>query len=505
MSEEKTKQNKPNVKPSTLFTRDNLEILRGFDDEIFDMIYLDPPFNSNRTYNVIYKDRENKRKQVEAFKDTWTMNDITAAEFGELAHSDPLIHALIRSLAGISGDAHQAYLTMMAVRLVEMRRVLKPTGSIYLHCDPTMSHSLKLVMDAVFGLQNYRNTIVWERSYQHNLAKKRLDTVSDTLLFYSKSADFKFNAQYDKVSETDMLKKFPYLEKETNRRYTHDKLEQTSNMKPGDKVRIIQGRKVVTELGWRWSQAKFDKRIKENPNLIYWTNAGRPRYKRYAEEYEGRMLNNIWTDIKGLGSNSKERVHFGTQKPLALLERIIKMSSDVGDWVLDPFCGCATTCVAAQRLNREWVGIDIAPIAVDLVKERLKKVIPLETQNVIARVDVPKRKGEIIRTPKEKLKHRLFGIQQGMCLLCLRQFDFVDMQMDHEVPRAQGGQDDDRNMQLLCAACNLQGKGKLTMAEARVKIRDWGIYKPENEPKLKEALKRLQEFRDELTKEKNRK
>jgi len=326
MSEEKTKQNEPNVKPSTLFTRDNLEVLRGFDDEIFDLIYLDPPFNSNRDFNVIYEVGENNPVQEEAFKDTWTMDDVTIAEIDELASCAPQLHGVIKAVSVINGDSHGAYLTKMAVRLIELHRVLKQTGSIYLHCDPTMSHSLKLVMDAIFGVRNFRNEIIW--SYQTGGVSKRwFGRKHDVLLFYSKTDKYKIDLTRVKEKRSAEVLR-----------------------------RLSNGVESAT-------------RAKDEERLPF----------------------DVW-GIPALNAMSKERTGWPTQKPLELLRRIVEASSNEGDWVLDPFCGCATTCVAAAELKRNWVGIDASPIAVDLVKTRLKK--KLETQNVIARDDVPKRKGK---------------------------------------------------------------------------------------------------------------
>jgi len=302
MSEEETKQNKPNVKPSTVFTRDNLEVLRGFDDEIFDLIYLDPPFNSNRDFNVIYEVGENKPVQEEAFKDTWTMDDVTAAEIGEIARRAPKLHGVIRAVSAINGDSHEAYLTKMAVRLIELHRVLKPTGSIYLHCDPTMSHSLKLVMDAIFGVRNFRNEIIW--SYQTGGVSKRwFGRKHDVLLFYSKTDKYKI-----------------------------------------DLTRVKE---------------------KYSAEILRHLSTGVESATRAKDEE--RLPFDVWV-IPTLNAMSKERTGWPTQKPLELLRRIVEASSNEGDWVLDPFCGCATTCVAAAELKRNWVGIDASPIAVDLVK-----------------------------------------------------------------------------------------------------------------------------------------
>jgi len=524
MSEEKTKQNEPNVKPSTVFTRDNLEVLRGFDDEIFDLIYLDPPFNSDRNYNVIYKDIENKRVQEEAFRDIWTMDDVTAAEIGELASRSPKLHDIIRAVGNTNGDSHGAYLTKMAVRLIELRRVLKQTGSIYLHCDPTMSHGLKLVMDAIFGVGNFRNEVVWKRTSSHNSAR-RFGPIHDVILFYSGSDKYTWNRVTLPLDKNYVERHYRYRDEKG--RFSSSDLT-AAGARRGDSGKPWRGVDPNdTDRHWsvptadalpEWfvfpegyadmsTQERLD--VMDAQGLISWPkkpknkdDKPKPRFKRYYGKHSAAFLQDMITDIQPIKAGQEEQTPFPTQKPLALLRRLIEASSKEDDWVLDPFCGCATTCVAAAELDRKWVGIDIAPMAVDLLKTRLKK--KLETHRVIVRNDVPRRKGGIIRTKKEILKELLFGFQHGMCLLCLRFFDFEDMQMDHEVPRAQGGQDDARNMQLLCGTCNLRVKGGRTMAQALVRIGDFGTYQADNKPKLAEARRRLQKFRDELDKKKEK-
>jgi len=528
MSEEKTKQNEPNVKPSTLFTRDNLEVLRGLESATFDLIYLDPPFNSNRKYNVFYKDRENKPVQEEAFRDIWTMDDVTAAEIGELASISPKLHSIIRAVGDSNGDSHEAYLTKMAVRLIELRRVLKPTGSIYLHCDPTMSHSLKLVMDTIFGVGNFRNEVIWKRTSSHNRAR-RFGPIHDVILFYSASSKYAWNRVTAPLDKNYVEQYYKHWDKRGRFRLSDltgagtrrgDSGEPWGEIDPNDTNRHWEVPPDGALPDWfvfpeGYAQMTIQERLDvlDAQGLIYWPknpkkskdpkkkNAKpKPQFKRYYGKHSGSVLQDMIMDIKPVQAGQKEQTPYPTQKPLALLRRLIEASSNEGDWVLDPFCGCATTCVAATELKRKWVGIDIAPLAVDMVKARLKNEIPLETQNVIARVDVPKRKSGIIRTQKETLKEILFGIQRGMCMLCLRRFYFEDMQVDHEIPRAQGGQDDDRNMQLLCAVCNMNFKGARTMAQASVRIRKSGIYKAENEPRLAIARRRLQDFRKDLDK-----
>ena len=261
-----------------------------------------------------------------------------------------------------------------------------------------MSHYLKTTMDCIFGEDNFQNDIVWKRYAPHSLASASFDTVSDFILFYTKDfAQASFNKVYGELSEKCINKKFPYLERETGRRYQHVALEQSSNSSSARESRIIEGKEIQGTIGWRWTQETFDERTQENPYLIYWTRNGRPRYKIYADEYKGIELGNIWTDIPYLSSGDGERTGYPTQKPVKLLERIIKASSNKGDIVFDPFCGCATTCVAAEKLNRQWIGIDISIKAYELVNKRLTKEVAdpndlFKYQNIVhMRTDPPKR------------------------------------------------------------------------------------------------------------------
>ena len=266
-----------------------------------------------------------------------------------------------------------SYLSYMAERLAAMERLLKPTGSIYLHCDPTASHYLKVIMDDVFGAKNFRNEITWKRYATHSLASGAYDTVSDIILFYSRTENNFFDCQYGTATEVELAEKFPHTEKETGRKYQHAALEKSANKSSAGEERIILGRTVTTKLGWIWSQETFDERIKENPNLIYWTRTGRPRYKIYEDEYAGIPLGNIWVDVPYLSSGDKERLGYPTQKPRALLERIIESSCPHDGLVMDPFCGCGTAIDAARKLKRQWIGIDISAFAIDLIiAERLK-------------------------------------------------------------------------------------------------------------------------------------
>lgn len=449
---------------NTLFTGDNLYILHGMNSESVDLIYLDPPFNTKRIFSAPV----GSKAAGTSFKDMWTWEDVDEECLITLEKKCFSAVEYIKSVGLVNGKAMKAYLTYMLQRIIELHRILKPNGSFYLHCDPTASHYLKNLLDAIFGKENFRNEITWERSHQHNLASKRFDVVTDIILFYSKSEDYYFISQYSEVTSKKIKMKFPYLEEETGRYFMHRNLEQTAN-KGSTGLRIIQGKRVISTMGWRWAQETFDERLEENPYLIYWTKNGKPRYKIYKDEYEGRLATNLWTEFKGLSSNSKERTGYPTQKPLALMHRIINASCPVNGIVLDPFCGCATTCIAAQQLGRSWIGIDIEPSAPKILIERLsddaglfKDFIHLET--------LPKRTDIVEVIPDISIKERLFKEQNGHCNGCGLEFNIYNLEIDHIIPKAKGGGDYIENFQLLCSSCNKM-KGTRPMEYLRMKIK----------------------------------
>jgi site-specific DNA-methyltransferase (adenine-specific) len=368
---------------NTLYYGDNLEVMRKYlPDECIDLVYLDPPFNSNRDYNLLFREQsgEPAQGQIKAFTDTWQWSERAYDEFCQTCPKPALVELVQGFVRTLGRNDLTAYLVMMAPRLVELHRVLKPTGSLYLHCDPTASHYLKVMLDVIFGARNFMNEIAWKRYAAHSLSQGRYDRISDRILFYCKDSRLTrtFDPPTEALSEEEINERFPHVEPETGRRFQHVSLEQSSNKSSAGETRIIQGRTVVSEIGWRWSQETFDQRLKENPYLIYWTSTGRPRYKIYADEYKGKPVGDIWTDVPYLSSGDAERLGYPTQKPLALLERILQASSNEGDTVLDPFCGCGTAIVAAQKLNRRWIGIDITHLAIALIKYRLSDMFDLK-------------------------------------------------------------------------------------------------------------------------------
>jgi len=363
---------------NTLYYGDNLEILREYiPRESVDLIYLDPPFNSNRNYNVLFKDESGKEAeaQITAFEDTWHWNEKAEQTYQALVtESSEGISNMIGALRQFIGtNQMMAYLVMMAARLVELHRVLKPTGSLYLHCDPTASHYLKIVLDSIFGTENFLNEITWKRTSSHNDSKRNFSNVNDILLFYGKTNSYLFNPQHSPYTKEYIEKNFRYID-ETGRRYSSDNLR-SPNPRP-NLTYDYKGYKPHPN-GWTVSNERMQE-LDQQGRLIFPSDlSGRIRIKKYLDEMPGVVIGNNWDDISPVSSQAAERLGYPTQKPLALLERIISASSNEGDVVLDPFCGCGTTIAAAQKLNRKWIGIDVTHLSIALQKYRLRAAFNL--------------------------------------------------------------------------------------------------------------------------------
>jgi DNA modification methylase len=264
---------------------------------------------------------------------------------------------------------------MMAVRLLELHRVLKPTGSLYLHCDPTASHYLKILLDAVFGVRNFRTEIIWRRSTAHSDTKqgrRQHGRLHDTIFFYTKGSDWTWNPIYMPYDQSYIQSHYSKIEEGTGRRYRLGDL--TAARPGGDTLYEWKGVRPYSGRYWAYSKLKMEE-FERQRRLIY-TRTGMPEYKRYLDEMPGVALQDIWTDIDPINSQAQERLRYPTQKPVSLLERIISASSNEGDLVLDPFCGCGTTVHAAQKLNRRWIGIDVTHLAISLVRRRLIDAFP---------------------------------------------------------------------------------------------------------------------------------
>jgi len=390
---------------NTLYTHDNLYVLCGMNSESVDLIYLDPPFNSKRMYSAPV----GSRAAGASFKDMWTWQDVDEYYLDSLADRFPALAKYIASVGQIHSKPMMAYLTYMAQRIIEMHRILKETGSLYLHCDPTAGHYLKILLDSVFRKQGFRNEIIW--SYQRwTSSSKAFQRTHDTVLFYAKGISQNvFNVQTEPYSK---------LSKHKAKRFT----------------KIERGKLV----------------------------------QNYTEDtIREKSMRDVW-ELSILNSRSNERTGYPTQKPLALLHRIIKTSSNEGDTVLDPFCGCATTCVAAQQLGRKWIGIDIEKQSVKILIERLSDDAGL-FKDFTATDQIPKRSDIKEIQPSENIKKRLYKEQNGKCNACGEDFKIWNLEIDHIIPKAKGGGDYYENYQLLCGSCN-RIKGDRPMEYLRLKI-----------------------------------
>ncbi|MCY3915183.1 MAG: DNA methyltransferase [Chloroflexi bacterium] len=360
-----------------MYYGDNLEILRNreyFPDECVDLIYLDPPFNSNRNYNVLFKSEAgtDSEAQITAFEDTWHWGEIAEDTYRDLITVAPeKVSTAIEALLNlIDRNQMMAYLVMMTARLVELRRVLKSTGSLYLHCDPTASHYLKIVLDAIFGPDCFRNEVVWKRTSSHNDAK-RFGKIHDVMLYYSKSSRASWNTVYEPLDEGYVRKFYRHQDGDGRIWRVHDL--SAKGLSGGGYEYEWNGHRRV----WRCPIETMQRLEREN--RIYYSKTGLANIKRYLDESKGRPLNDVWTNVNPLSPHSKEKLGYPTQKPVALLERIIRASSNKGDVVLDPFCGCGTAIAAAHKLGRKWIGIDITHLSIALQKYRLQDMFELKS------------------------------------------------------------------------------------------------------------------------------
>ena len=361
-----------------LFYGDNLGILRNeIADASVDLVYLDPPFNSNATYNVLFKspDGSASAAQIEAFDDTWDWGPTAEEAFHEVM-TGPNHEAarMLEAMRGFLGDnAMMAYLAMMAVRLIELHRVLKPTGSLYLHCDPTASHYLKILLDAIFGARMFRNEIVWKRTFAHGNVTRTYGDVTDTIFFYGKSTNRYWNQPFTMLSNEEVEKKYRNIDPDGRR------WQSVTLRNPGVRPNLhfpFKASNGVTYQphpnGWSCNAERLEKYDVEGRLHFPIKKDGALRLKMYADESRGERVQSLWTDIPPLSAQAQERLGYPTQKPVALLERIISASSNPGDVVLDPFCGCGTTVHAAQKLGRRWIGIDVTHLAISLIERRLR-------------------------------------------------------------------------------------------------------------------------------------
>ena len=470
-----------NVPNRTIFEGDNLDVMRGMNDGCVDLIYLDPPFNSKAEYAAPV----GSKAAGAAFKDTWTWDDVKAEEHGLIADVMPGLYKVIDAAGAAHGRGMMAYLIMMSSRMMEMRRVLKESGTVYLHCDDTADAYLRMMMDSIFGSDAFQASIQWKRTSAHN--DKIFGRVTDTLLVYG--------APPANVVTQDLDPEYVstyYRHEDAHGRFQSGDLT-ASGPRRGEAGKEWRGYN-PTDIGRHWSVPKTHKYARyietrlipgytdiesiherlealDAAGLLLWSRNGVPRLKRYLTEDQGQLATNLWTDIKN--ASRSERTGYPTQKPLALLDRIIRASSNEGDIVLDPFCGCATTCIAAERLGRQWIGIDLSPLAVRLVEQRAREQLGLMggVQST-HRTDIPKRTdlGELPHYSTHK--HTLYGLQEGVCNGCQVHFPFRNFTIDHVVPESRGGTDHIENLQLLCAACNSEkGDRPMSVLLERLKVK----------------------------------
>lgn len=488
-----------NVLSRTIFTGDNLDILRGINSECVDLIYLDPPFNSNRTYAAPL---DSEARGAE-FDDVWTLDDMKEEWIDEIEYRLPALFHLINGAKLSHSESLAGYLTFMSVRLLELHRVLKPMGSIYLHCDDTASYYLKAVMDGVFGAQHYQAGISWRRTSAHN-DSRRFGRVTDTILFYSRQSSI--NTDDIRVPlDPDYVERF-YRFEDARGKYRLGDLT-APRLGTGETGQLWRGYD-PNQSGRQWNaplRGRYAAWIDENviagylnitsplarldaldeAGLIYHpANHGMPSLRRYLAENPGQVPSNQWTDIRPVGPHARERTGWRTQKPLALLERIIRASSDPGDLVLDPFCGCATACIAAEKLGRAWIGIDILPQAAAVLQARAKRELqipmngdderPWEDWSPQILSEPPQRNDLALLSPANPQSDRelLYVSQNRRCAGCEYELPMHVLTIDHITPRSRGGPDTIGNLQLMCHTCNaIKGNRDMGYLKQQLQIR----------------------------------
>lgn len=492
-----------NVPSRTIFTGDNLDILRGINSECVDLIYLDPPFNSNRTYAAPL---DSEARGAE-FDDVWTLDDMKEEWIDEIEYRLPGLFHLINGARLSHGESMGGYLTFISIRLLELHRVLKPTGSIYLHCDDTAGHYLQSVMDAIFGANNYRAQISWQRTSAHN-DSRNFGRVRDIILFYSRQPRINSNEVRIPLDD-DYVEQFyrhedergayrlgdltaaelrfgetgqPWRSHDPNRIGRHWAVPMTGNYAAWIDANVVPGYRNIASPLERLNAL-------DEAGLIYYpSDNGMPSLKRYLASNPGQVPTNQWTDIRPIPPRAVERTGWRTQKPLALLERIINASSSPSDLVLDPFCGCATACIAAEKLGRQWIGIDILPQAAEVLTQQARRKLqipmngddekPWEDWTPLVLREPPRRNDLTLLSPADPQSDRalLYRSQHGRCAGCEYELPLHVLTIDHITPRSRGGQDSVGSLQLMCHTCNAI-KGHRDMAYLKLQLQVRGILR----------------------------
>ena len=502
----------PNFPNRTLYHGDNLDFLRGMNSETIDLIATDPPFNKSRDFHAT----PDSLAAGSSFQDRWSWrDDIHDDWLIKIQRDYPEAWHVINAAKNVWGDDMGAFICWLGVRILEMRRVLKPTGSIYLHCDDTASHYIKSLMDAVFGKENYRNEITWKRYSSHGNVKYNFGRVHDTLLRYSKSVAVTWNQQFRPLNDEYVQKFFRKVEAETGRRYASQNVYNPNRDRPNLTYEWNGHTRV-----WKWTRERMQE-LHEQGRLEY-SSSGLPRLKQYLDESVGERLQDVWDDIRPIGQTRRDAVlGYPTQKPLALYERIIAASSNPGDIVLDPFCGCATTPVAAERLGRQWVGIDIWDRAYQMVLDRLESeglAVPYEDDDRYSshlitfgsvhysttppvRTDDGEEAVLYLQTPTARAKRyppprsqqdRLLMENGPYCQGCGRYYGFDTrvLEVDHIRPKSDGGNDAYDNLTLLCPPCNREKRDRMTLTGLQDHNRRNGHLTPDNEVNIRHGRAR---------------
>ena len=498
-----------NISHQTIFTRDNLEILEGINSNTVDLIYLDPPFNSNAEYGAPI----GGKKIEKIFKDIWTLQDVDLVWWESIKEKNKALYVYLDAVDKLHTKRLKSYLIYMAVRLIEMQRILRPTGSIYLHCDQHASHYLKPLMDAIFKQKNFRNEIVWQRTTGKGLNPTKFLRNTDHIFLYSNGKKPVWNQPY-----IDFPKGYGDDWKNEDEYGKWQSADLTGG-KGGSKEAYMPFKGVIPPAGRAWAPPRREKfpekvqfpddyenmsvqqklKVLDDLGMIHWSKktkraGGKPSYKKYRDTLKGIYRSNLITDIPPVRGN--EATKYPTQKPLDLLRMLIKAASNEGDMILDPFCGCATTCVAAQFEKRQWVGIDISPKAAELLVERLGN--ELYTRTYANLHEPPERDDfkEVDILPLNKqTREYLYKRQAGYCFVCYHNFIITGMAIDHKIARKHKGNNHKNNLQLLCTGCNSM-KGSRPYMEAiarqqdKVGFANWERQKAKAERDITKNLKK---------------